>query len=208
MKREYIPYNTVRDNSLKLAYKIYNSGFTPNVIYVCLRGGAYMGNIISEFFKIIQKDSFPIFYAAVVARSYFTAEKRYNVVVDGWTYNPQYLRFGEKILFVDDIFDSGYTINHLIACILQQGIPRKDVRIAVHDYKIRSYLNATQTITPDYYANSHTIEKPEDDIWIHYLSHEIAGLGCKDLIDFFPGADEEVKIVLNVLKSFLQKGNS
>lgn len=203
MKREYIPYNTVRDNALKLAYKIYNSGFMPDVIYVCLRGGAYMGNIISEFFKVLRKKRSPLFYAAVVARSYFTSDERYNVVVDGWTYNPEYLRFGEKILFVDDIFDSGYTINHLVKCILNQGLPRKDVKIAVHDYKIRAYLKKSLSLTPDYYAKSHFIEKPEDDIWIHYLSHEIAGLGSKDLEEFFPGADDEVKMVLNILKDFL-----
>lgn len=203
MKREYIPYSTVRDNSFKLAYKIFNSGFTPDIIYVCLRGGVYMGNIISEFFKIIRKDSAPVFYAAVVARSYFTSDERFNVVVDGWTYDPEYLRYGEKILFVDDIFDSGCTINHLVNCVVEQGIPREDIRVAVHNYKIRPYLEKQQPILPDYYAQTHIIKKPEDDIWIHYLSHEIVGLNRKNLFDFFPGADEEVKRALRVIKDFL-----
>ena len=203
MKRKFIPYNTVRANSFKLAHSIYKSGFIPDVIYVCLRGGAYMGNVISEYFKVIRKNKAPLFYAAVVARSYFTSEKRYNVVVDGWTYNPEFLRFGEKILFVDDIFDSGYTINHLVSIILEKGLPREDVRIAVHDYKKRLYLKQSQSITPDYFASSHTIENPEDDIWIHYQSHEILGLGEKDLFRFFPDADDDLKDSLNVLRDFL-----
>ncbi len=32
-------------------------------------GGAYLGNIISEFFKFVKADK-PLLYAAVVARSY------------------------------------------------------------------------------------------------------------------------------------------
>jgi hypoxanthine phosphoribosyltransferase len=203
MRKEYIPYSTVRYNSFKLAFKIFNSGFIPDVIYVCLRGGVYIGNIICEYFKIIRKNAAPVFYAAVVARSYFTSEERYNVVVDGWTYDPEYLRFGEKILFVDDIFDSGYTMNHLVNCVLDQGIPRKDIRVAVHNYKKRPYLTKQQPVTPDFYAQEHTIETPEDDIWIHYLSHEIAGLKRKDLFDLFPDADEEVKRALSVIKDFL-----
>ncbi|MBN2532566.1 MAG: phosphoribosyltransferase [Spirochaetales bacterium] len=203
MKREYISYSTVRDNSFKLAYRIFNSGFTPDVIYVCLRGGVYIGNIISEFFKIIRKGSAPLFYAAVVARSYFTSEERYNVVVDGWTYNPGYLRKGEKILFVDDIFDSGCTMNHLVNCVINQGIAREDIRVAVHNYKIRPYLEKQHTVIPDFSAQSHIIERPEDDIWIHYLSHEIIGLTRKNLFDFFPTADEEVKRALSVIKEFL-----
>lgn len=162
-----------------------------------------MGNIMSEFFKIIRKNTSPLFYAAVVARSYFTSEERYNVVVDGWTYKPEYLRSGEKILFVDDIFDSGCTINHLVSIILNQGLPKEDVRIAVHDYKIRTYLKKPHTITPDYYAQSHTIDTPEDDIWFHYLSHEITGIKKDKITSYFPEADDQLIMVINMLKDFL-----
>ena len=203
MKREYIPYRTVRDNSIKIAHRIFLSGFYPDVIYVCLRGGVYLGNIISEFFKIIKRDSAPVFYAAVVARSYFTEETRYNVVVDGWTYKPEFLRKGQKVLFVDDIFDSGYTMNHLVQCIFNHGIPKQDVRVAVHDYKIREYIEKPHPITPDYYARKHYIKNPEDDFWIHYLSHEIMGIKRKDLLDLFPEADEEVKKALKAINDFL-----
>ena len=48
-----------RNNAIKLAHRIYNDGFIPDIIYVPLRGGAYLGNIISEYFKIIQKDNRP-----------------------------------------------------------------------------------------------------------------------------------------------------
>ena len=48
MKKDFVPYDTVRDNALKLGWQIVQSGFIPDVIYVSLRGGAYLGNILSE----------------------------------------------------------------------------------------------------------------------------------------------------------------
>ena len=47
-------------------------GFIPDVIYSSLRGGAYMANVISEYFKIVTKleKLHPALYAGVVGRSY------------------------------------------------------------------------------------------------------------------------------------------
>ena len=123
--KEFLPYDVVRNNALKLAYKMYKEdGFVPDVIYVPLRGGAYMGNVISEFYKMVLKGTShkPVFYAAVVARSYTDVKSRGNVAVDGWTYSPENLRPGDKVLFVDDIYDSGYTINFLVNYIISKGL--------------------------------------------------------------------------------------
>ena len=67
VRKEFVPYNVVRNNALKMAFRIHQEGFVPDVIYVSLRGGAYIGNVISEYFKIVRKDSRPIFYALVAA---------------------------------------------------------------------------------------------------------------------------------------------
>lgn len=174
--KEFVPYDTVRNNALVLAREIYRSGFVPDVVYVSLRGGAYMGNVLSEFFKFVRRGQRPVFYAAVVARSYRDVRQQERVMVDGWTYSPEYLRSGDKVLLVDDIFDSGRTVNHLVDLIMQKGLPRSDVRVAVHDYKIRPYVNDQMPIQPDYFCRKHFINGPDDDRWIHYLSHELVGL--------------------------------
>ena len=111
MHKEFVTYDTVRNNAIKLAYKIYRDGFIPDIIYVSLRGGAYMGNVISEYFKFVKDDGRPVFYAAVVARSYTGFDQQESIKIDGWTYNPDFLRHGDKVLLVDDVFDSGRTIN-------------------------------------------------------------------------------------------------
>jgi len=194
MRKDFIAYDTVRDNALKLAARIHEEGFIPDVIYVSLRGGAYVGNVISEYFKLVCTRERPVFYAAVVARSYTDIRVQERVMVDGWTYQPEYLRTGDKVLLIDDIFDSGRTINHLVEIILEKGIPRRDVRIAVHDYKIRKFREDVMPIQPDYYARRHVVETPEEDVWIHYLSHELVGLTEKEVVAQYP--DPEVQAIL------------
>ena len=179
--KEFIPYDTIRDDAIELANRIYQDGFIPDVIYVSLRGGAYMGNVISEFFKFVRRGQRPVFYAAVVARSYTDIHERERVNVDGWTYSPEHLRSGDKVLLIDDIFDTGRTVNHLVEIILEKGIPRSDVRVAVHDYKIRAYADERLPIQPDYYCRKHEIETPATDTWIHYLSHELVGLERQEI---------------------------
>jgi uncharacterized protein len=193
MKKIFVPYKTVRNNALKLAYKIYTDGFIPDVIYVSLRGGAYIGNVISEYFKIIRKDRHPVFYAAVVARSYEDVSTRVNVRIDGWTYNPEHLRNGDKVMLVDDIYDSGYTINHLAEILLEKGIPREDIKVIVHDYKERTYLKEQLPIQPDYSCIHHIINSKDEDFWIHYMSHELVGLTEEERKKYYLDDDNTLK---------------
>jgi uncharacterized protein len=195
MLKEFLRYDTVRNDSIKLAYRIHQEGFVPDVIYVSLRGGAYMGNVISEYFKIVRRHQRPVFYAAVVARSYTDIHQRERVMVDGWTYSPEYLRSGDRILLVDDIFDSGRTINHLVEVITEKGIPREDIRVAVHDYKVRTFTTETLPISPDYYCRKVVVESPDEDNWIHYMSHELVGLDAREIATYY-GEDPEVQRIL------------
>lgn len=200
MLKEFLRYETVRNDSIKLAYRIHQEGFVPDVIYVSLRGGAYMGNVISEYFKIVRRNQRPVFYAAVVARSYTDLHQQERIMVDGWTYSPEFLRSGDRILLVDDIFDSGRTINHLVEVIIEKGIPREDIRVAVHDYKVRSFSSETLPISPDYYCRKIVVESPDEDNWIHYMSHELVGLDSRE-IDTYYGEDPEVQKILTSLGS-------
>ncbi len=196
MVKEFLRYDSVRNNSIKLAHRIHRDGFVPDVIYVSLRGGAYMGNVISEYFKIVRRDQRPVFYAAVVARSYTDIHKQDRIMVDGWTYSPEYLRSGDKILMVDDIFDSGRTINHLVEVIMEKGIPRDDIRVAVHDFKVRTFTSETLPIQPDYYCRKVLVDDPAKDAWIHYMSHELVGLNAQEIAEHY-SQDPEVQQILS-----------
>jgi hypoxanthine phosphoribosyltransferase len=200
MKKEFLQFDTVRVNALKLACRIYREGFIPDIIYVSLRGGAYMGNVISEYFKIVRQGERPVHYAAVIAHSYTDVAQSEKIMVDGWTYPTENLRVGNKVLLVDDIFDSGKTINHLAQVILDTGIPRKDLKIAVHDYKYFFDKKEQLPIQPDYWCRKHEVSVNDEDYWIHYMSHELIGLSAEELEEYYYSGDSELREVLNVLE--------
>jgi hypoxanthine phosphoribosyltransferase len=199
MKKEFLRYDTVRNNALKLAFRICSDGFIPDVIYVSLRGGAYMGNVLSEYFKIVRKGQRPVYYAAVVARSYTDVAQAEKVKVDGWTYSPEHLRVGDRVLLVDDIFDTGRTINHLAQVILDMGIPRGDLKVAVHDYKYFVDKEPQLPIQPDYWCRKHEFSVHDEDHWIHYMSHELVGLSAQELEENYYHDDPGLHKVLDVI---------
>ncbi len=197
--KEFLPYETVRNDALKLAHKIYKDGFIPDVIYCSLRGGAYMANVISEYFKVLSKvEKFhPVLYAGVVARSYSDIAQHTKVYIDGWTYPPENLRPGDKILLIDDIFDSGRTINSLVETLMNsRGLPREDIKVVVHDYKYFSYYEKQLPIQPDYYSRKIVINNPDENVWIHYMSHELIGLTDAELEKYYYSEDPELREIL------------
>lgn len=198
MNKVFIDSISVRNNALKLAHKIHSDGFIPDVIYVSLRGGASMGNVISEYFKIINTGNNPVFYAAVVARSYTDLYKQSKVQIDGWTYHPKFLRPGDKVLFVDDIFDSGHTINYLVNYIMEKGVARSSIRIAVHDYK-RSPDRDNQLIQPDYWCREISMDNDGTCPWIHYLGHELEGLTDQEIWNLYTKDDPELASVFDAI---------
>ena len=196
MIKEFLPYDKVRNDAIKLGHKILQAGFVPDIIYTSLRGGAYMSNVISEYFKLALKGKKPVLYAAVVARSYTDIKEHDCVRIDGWTYSPEYLRPGDKILLVDDIYDSGRTLNFLVEALLEKGVPRSDIKVVVHDYKNFTYKE-TLPIKPDYWCRKFDINSENDDRWIHYMSHELVGLKPEELEKHYYSQDPELKEILS-----------
>ena len=197
MTKDFLQFDVERNNALKLARRIYQDGFIPDVIYVSLRGGAYLGNIISEYFKIVRKGKRPVYYAAVVARSYTDVAKSEKIMIDGWTYSPEHLRIGDKVLLVDDIFDSGRTINYLAQVILDKGIPRNDLKVAVHDYKYFIDKPEQLPIQPDYYCRKIDVSVNDEGYWIHYMSHELVGLSKAELEEYYPDLRNVLDVLVN-----------
>jgi len=199
MKKEFLQFDTVRNNAIRLAFRIYSEGFIPDVIYVSLRGGAYMGNIISEYFKVVHSSDHPVYYAAVVAHSYVDVAKAVKVRVDGWTYPPEHLRVGDKVLLIDDIFDTGRTLNHLARLIIEKGIPRSDLKIAVHDYKVFADKPEQLPIQPDYWCRKHEKSVNDEVEWIHYMSHELVGLSQAEIGENYYKQDPELHKVMQLI---------
>ena len=203
--KEFITCDMIRDAGLKLVHKMYTEdNFIPDVIYDSLRGGAYMANVMSEYYKLIamKEGKQPTFYAAVVARSYGKLREHSNHVdIDGWTWSPRNIQKGQKVLVVDDIYDTGLTVNSLVETIMECGIPREDIKVAVYDYKVPLYKyregEPQLPVQPDYWCRKHVLEKPEDSRWIHYTCHEFIGLTHEEIEEVY--TDPEVREILHTM---------
>ncbi len=200
--KEFITCDMIRDAAIKLVYKMHNEDhFVPDVIYDSLRGGAYMANVMSEYYKLLsmREGRTPVFYAAVVARSYGKVKEHSNHVdIDGWTWSPKNLHPGQKVLVVDDIYDTGLTVNSLVESIMASGIPRDDIKVAVYDYKVPLYKyrsgESPLPVQPDYWCRKHVLNSPDDSAWIHYTCHEFIGLTDEEVDEVYE--DPEVRAIL------------
>ena len=199
IRKEFLEYNVVRDNGFALARKIFDSGYIPDIIYTSMRGGAYLGNVISEMFKVLVKDA-KILYSTVVAHSYSGVCASSKIVLDGWTYPPEKLPKDALVLLVDDIFDSGETINFLVKDLIDKGLKKENIKVVVHDYKKRHNKERKLEVEPNWWARLHEIYCEADDIWIHYMSHELVGLTEEELEEHYFKKNPALKEVFKGVK--------
>ena len=69
----------------------------------------------------------------------------------------------------------------------------------MHDYKVRTYVHEQLPVQPDYYCRLHVIPSPEEDFWIHYMSHELVGLTAEEREEHYYSEDEGLREALEFL---------
>lgn len=170
MKKHYIQAQQLLEDSFNLAWQVFESGYRPNYIVGVWRGGAPIGIAVQEFFEFKNTSTDHI---AVRTSSYYGINQQSKEIrVHGLHYLVENANADDKLLIVDDVFDSGRSVDALIKQInklMRLNMP-KDIRIACPWYKPQ---NNTTDIVPDYYVN-------ESDEWLVF-PHEIAGLSEEEI---------------------------
>ena len=184
MQKTYITAQELLESSFKLAHKIYIDGFCPQFIVGIWRGGTPIGIAVQEYFeyKGISTD-----HISVRTSSYYGINQQSKKVrVHGLHYLIENANSEDGLLIVDDVFDSGRSVDALIKQIRKQSRLNapSDIRVACTWYKPSM---CAVDIKPDYYTH-------ESDEWLVF-PHELDGLtkdeikeGKKDLkniIDLF-----------------------
>ena len=162
------------ESSFRLGAEILRSGFRPNRIVALWRGGAPVGMAIQELFAWcgIETD-----HIAIRTQSYTGVDQRHAVEVSGLNYLVKNVRHTDRLLIVDDVFDTGHTIDALITQLEQRARRNtpEDIRVAVPWYKP---ANNRTTRSPDYY-----LEK--SDRWLCF-PHEIVDMDEAELREAKP----------------------
>ncbi|GAB3111912.1 hypoxanthine phosphoribosyltransferase [Aestuariicella hydrocarbonica] len=161
----YLDPQTLLEDSFRLGAAILNDGFYPDYIIAIWRGGTPIGVAVQEFLAYHQVKGDHI---AIRTSSYSGIDGRSKQVrVHGLSYLVKNIRHTDRLLIVDDVYDTGLTIQAVIAELRQRTRLNQpqDIRIAVPYYK----PTRNQTgVAPDYYIH-------ETDAWLKY-PHSLEGL--------------------------------
>lgn len=172
MQKTFITAQQLLEDSFRLAAKVYQDGFRPHFIVGIWRGGAPIGIAVQEYFdfKKVETD-----HIAVRTSSYYGINKQSKEIkVHGLHYLIENANADDGLLIVDDVFDSGRSVDALIKQIKKlsrKNMPH-DVRIACPWYKPK---NNKTDIVPDYVVH-------ESDEWLVF-PHEISGLTPDEIIE-------------------------
>ena len=134
-------------DSFDLGVKILESGFQPTLIIAIWRGGTPVGMAVQEILAYCGIDSDHI---AIRTSSYVGVDERGVVAVHGLNYIIKKVCYDDRVLIVDDVFDTGHTIKAVIDELAKRarGNTPEDIRTAVAWYK--PTRNETD-LAPDYY---------------------------------------------------------
>ena len=155
--------DVVRD-AFALAHRIYRSGFIPDLLLAVWRGGTPVGIVIHEYllYKGIETD-----HTVVKSVSYSGIGERGEPRLEGLDPVLERLTPASKVLVIDDIFDSGCTMQ-AVSTRLKTRTPH--VRIATLYHKPACNRTAIQ---PDY-------AQRVTDRWIVF-PHELDGLTADEI---------------------------
>lgn len=146
------------EDSFRLGSQVLKSGFKPKFIIAIWRGGAPIGIAVQEILGYFGVNTDHI---AIRTSSYSGIEKHSGQVrVHGLNYLVKNINHSDPLLIVDDVFDTGLTIQAVIRELRKKARLNtpEDIRVAVPWYKPDHNKTARE---PDYYL--HTTEQ-----WIKF----------------------------------------
>jgi uncharacterized protein len=161
----YLTANDLLADSFRLGMQVVDSGFAPTHLVGIWRGGAPVGIAVQE---LLEYKGVPCDHIAVRTSSYSGIDRQdAEVRVFALGYLIDTLGPDDRLLVIDDVFDSGRSIRAFLRELklrCRHNMPR-EVRIATVWYK--PSRNQTE-LTPDFYV--HATEE-----WLVF-PHEIDGL--------------------------------
>ena len=157
------------EDSIELGLKVVESGYKPTLVIAIWRGGTPVGMALQEVLSYCGIESDHI---AIRTSSYVGVDERGNVAIHGLNYIVKKICHDDRVLIVDDVFDTGNTIVAVIDELTRRARDNTppDIRVAVPFFK--PARNETK-MTPDYYLH-------ETAEWLVF-PHELDALTPEEL---------------------------
>ncbi len=181
-EKTYLTAQGLLEDAFRLGARVLQGGFKPTFIVAIWRGGAPIGIAVQEFLDYfgVQSD-----HIAIRTSSYSGIDGRSPTVrIHGTSYLIKNIQHDDRMLIVDDVFDTGHTIQAVIRHFKEKARLNtpEDIRVAVPYYK--PSRNQTDLV-PDYYLH-------ETERWIKF-PHSLEGLSDQEIEEQRPEIYQIIK---------------
>ena len=185
MDKLFIQPAELLEDSFKLAWQVYESGYRPNYIIGVWRGGSPIGIAVQEFLNILKVPSDHI----AIRTSHYKGIGQTNdsIQVFGLNYIIKKVEAEDSILIVDDVHDTGLSIQQIISD-LKSACKKNTPEIRVATPYFKPDKNLTNNI-PDYYIH-------ETNKWLVF-PHELDGLTIEEIRENKPELNSLIDKIKN-----------
>lgn len=178
VEKLFITANDLLADSYRLGMKVLQSEFAPTHLVGIWRGGSPIGIAVQE---LLEYHGLPTDHIAIRTSSYTGIDRQQpDVQVYGLGYLIDTLVPSDRLLLIDDVFDSGRSVEAFLAELKARArfnMP-SEVRIATIYFKPERNRTA---LAPDYYVH-------QTDRWLVF-PHELQGLSEEEIRAHKAGAD-------------------
>lgn len=170
MEKRFITADELLLDSFKLGEQIFQRGFRPHFIVGVWRGGSPVGIAVQEYLEFV---GVPTDHIAIRTSSYYGIDQQSKEIrVHGLDYIVNNVEADQELLIVDDVFDSGRSIQAIIS-----EIKRKSRRNTPNTVKVACpWYKPSRNVTdmePDFYVHA-------TDSWLVF-PHELRGLTPEEI---------------------------
>jgi uncharacterized protein len=175
IQKTFISAQSLLQDSFELGLQIVRSGFRPSFLVGIWRGGAPIGITVQE---VLEYHGVICDHIAIRTSSYSGIERQERTVrVHAIDYLVSMLNADDGLLLIDDVFDSGRSLEAVIEELRRRCRRNlsEQIRIATVYYKPSRNRS---TLRPDYFVR-------ETDQWLVF-PHEICGLSREEILAHKP----------------------
>jgi uncharacterized protein len=167
----FISADSLLRDSMELGLRVVRSGFRPTFLVGIWRGGAPIGIAVQE---ILEYNGIECDHVSIRTSSYSGIDQQSRTVrVHAVDYLVSALNADDHLLLIDDVFDSGRSLEAVIAELrrrCRRNLPDQ-IRIATVYFKP---ARNNSSLIPDYYVRA-------TDRWLVF-PHEVNGLTREEIL--------------------------
>jgi hypoxanthine phosphoribosyltransferase len=175
IEKTFISAQSLLKDSLALGVQVVRSGFRPSFLVGIWRGGAPIGITVQE---VLEYNGIECDHISIRTSSYTGLDQQSATVrVHAIDYLVSRLNAEDRLLLIDDVFDSGRSLEAVTTELrrrCRRNLPEQ-IRIATVYYKPARNRTA---VKPDFYVRS-------TDQWLVF-PHEVQGLTREEILEHKP----------------------